>query len=144
MGEYHACDRKLVRLVSCTRIFSTAGFTRTFLFALQLQARVLGSEPLGHVHLHARGEDIDGHLHGFAMELVAVLLENICLVPVLLVLHHSREKWHISSIKLRLGNMTGSPCTVTCVHGLDRLACTSKQEKIKAWKSCTLFLFVGW
>jgi len=74
---------------------------------------VLVWEPLDHVHLRARGEDIDGHLHGIAMELVAVLIGNFGLVPVLLVLHLSREKWHISSIKLRLGNITGCTCTVT-------------------------------
>ena len=47
------------------------------------------------------------------MELVAVYEDNIVLVPVLLVHHHLSEKWHISSIKLRLGNMTGCPCIVT-------------------------------
>jgi len=63
------------------------------------------------------------------MELVAVLIENIGLVPVLLVLHYSREKWHISSIKLRLGNMTGCSCTVTvCMVLTGWLALVSRKD----------------
>ena len=94
------------------------GDTRSFLLAPHLQARVLssgsGSEPLGHAHLRARGEDFDGHLHGLRMELVAVHTDNIGLVPVLLVHRHSSKKWHISCIKLRLGNTTGTACTNSC------------------------------
>ena len=88
--------------------------TSIFLSAPHLQACVLGSKPLGHVHLHALhtcDEDIDGHLYGLAIDFVAVLRVNIGLLPVLLVHHHSHEKWHISINELRLGNMTGSPCT---------------------------------
>ena len=48
------------------------------------------------------------------MELVAVYIDNIGIVPVLLVHHHFLDKWHISSIKLRLGNITGSPYTNIC------------------------------
>ena len=45
------------------------------------------------------------------MELVAVFKDNISVVPVLLVHHHFSEKWHISSMKMRLGNTTGTACT---------------------------------
>ena len=49
-----------------------------------------------------------------SLELVAVLHENIGLKHVLLVHHHFSEKWHISSINLRLGNTTGTACTNLC------------------------------
>ena len=47
--------------------------------------------------------------------MVAVHTDNIGLVPVLLVHHHFSEKWHISSIKPRLGNTTGTACTNLCM-----------------------------
>jgi len=98
------------------------------LLAPHLLARVLGLEPLGHVHLRARGEDIDGHLHGFMMELVAVFKDNISVVPALLVHHHFSEKWHISSIKLRLGNTTGTACTNMCMVLNGWLALESRND----------------
>ena len=89
--------------------------------APHLLARVLGLEPLGHVHLRARGEDIDGHLHGFMMELVAVFKDNIGVVPVLLVHHHS-------SNKMRLGNTTGTVCSNLSMVLIGWLALEGKKD----------------
>ena len=70
----------------------------------------------------------NGHLHGFMMELVAVFQDNISVVPVLLVHHHFSEKWHISSIKLRLGNTTGTACTNMCMVLNGWLALESRND----------------
>ena len=62
------------------------------------------------------------------MESVAVYKDNIVLVPVLLVHHHFSEKWHISSIKLRLGNMTGTAFTNLCMVSIGWLALESRND----------------
>ena len=64
------------------------------------------------------------------MELVAVHKDNIGNVPVLLVHHHLSEKWHISSIRLRLGNMTGTACTNLCMVSIGWLALESRNDQL--------------